>query len=734
MKRFLLFAAAAVIAVSANAQLSEKKAFSAKSHRQTQKMNINATKMSKADKVVPAVNFGGKQVTNLDGIDKKLAKKARFVDGKAINGTFVPANTSRRAGSIQAAYDGYGRSNSDNVKWSMTSTSSGALGGTFTNVIPEVENLTNITVNYTKSLVGGTITIKPQYVGTYSGTDKETNEPFTDYVFLFSGSSENGNITMTINDDNTISTSDDILYGAFIENKFTPVTDDSFDEKYDGLIEYLTRISYLVAGQLKAPEVMYEPDGLYLHVNTSPTWYGYQSVSIMHIPADARTNFLNYTQDDTDSWSWTMHKMKTNAAGDGYEPEETMTATTPYFYIDSYFNSVYDQPALVGTYNGASSAPYQWSLHRTKTEGYVMAGGDMTYDFTDGSVAQINKCDPANRVTTAKYLGTPDINSQKYSLSSLIFYQGKPAAPIYFEGISLWVGAFEQRENFNLKCKIQKVTRDENTLKLTLGDVIAEADLDLEDITLDNEDASDIWAQLNWNSFYMADEEGLTEEVDYLQLDDEFAIVFEGWDNGTFTAAPIIEYSGDMVNTASTTSLYVQDTGDDAVLGFMNNYSHPYASFKGAVYGWLHTEDSKDIKLAAEGGQAAIHVEPMFSGQDEEGNPTTRIWLSDASEDIPEWLTIRTANEVYTSDEYGFDLVFEAEALPAGTNGRQANLILEQWGSQLAVTVTQGEASGVNVVVNKINGNTPAYNLAGQRVNNDYKGLIIKDGKKMIRK
>ena len=232
----------------------------------------------------------------------------------------------------------------------------------------------------------------------------------------------------------------------------------------------------------------------------------------------------------------------------------------------------------------------------------------------------------------------------------------------------------------------------------------------------------------------MADEEGLTEEVDYLQLDDEFAIVFEGWDNGTFTAAPIIEYSGDMVNTASTTSLYVQDTCDDAVLGFMNNYSHPYASFKGAVYGWLHTEDSKDIKLAAEGGQAAIHVEPMFSGQDEDGNPTTRIWLSDASEDIPEWLTIGIANEVYTSDEYGFDLVFEAEALPAGTNGRQANLILEQWGSQLAVTVTQGEASGVNVVVNKINGNTPAYNLAGQRVNNDYKGLIIKDGKKMIRK
>ena len=735
MKRFLLFAAAAVIAVSASAQTLGKKQFAGKSLRQTQKVSLQATKLSKADRVAPAAWYGGKKSETQFGLDKKFDKKALgYYDMRAHKGTFKPVSisASNRAGSVQAAYDGYGTSEGASVKWSMTATTS-LVGGTFTNVLPEIEDvLAGAKVNYTKPLVGSTITIKAQYVGTYSGTDKENN-PYTHYLYIFGTSALDGSITMTINDDNTISTSDDILYGAFYENSFPGLDDESFSSKYAGYYEYVSKISYLPEGQVKAPEVMYEPDGVYLHVGYSPTWYSYSTVSFMHIPADARTNFLNFTQDDVETWSWTMNKLKVNSAGDGYEVDETTTASTPYFYLDSYYGSLYDFPALVGTANGVSSTPYQWSLHRTHTEGYVFAGGDTEYEFSDKSLAQISKCDPANRVDEALFMGTPDINSAKDNISTLIFYQGKPAAPLYFEGISLWVTNFAQKENFTLKCKIQKVTRDETTLKITLGDVIAEADVDLTDISLDEEDASDVWALLNWNNFYQADEEGLTEEVEYLQISDEFAIVFEGWNNGTFTASPVIEYTGDLVNSASTTSSYLKVDGDDSIYGYFNLYSHPYVSYKSAVYGWLHTDDSKDIKIAAEGGQASIHVEPMFSGQDEEGNTTTALWPADDSDD-PDWLTIGVANQVYTSDEYGFDLVFQAEALPAGTTGRTANLIFEQWGSQLAVTVTQGEASGINVAVTKLDSKTAAYNLAGQRVNKDYKGLIIKDGRKFMNK
>ncbi|MBO6060187.1 MAG: hypothetical protein J6P67_08620, partial [Bacteroidaceae bacterium] len=151
-------------------------------------------------------------------------------------------------------------------------------------------------------------------------------------------------------------------------------------------------------------------------------------------------------------------------------------------------------------------------------------------------------------------------------------------------------------------------------------------------------------------------------------------------------------------------------------------------------YGCLHTEDNTNITLPAEGGQAVIHVTPMFYRTDEETNqPATAIWLAEDSEDIPDWLEVTFSNPVSTKD-LSFDLGFAAEALPGGVTGRQANLVFEQWGAKLAVTVTQGEASGINVAVTKLDSKSAAYNLAGQRVNKDYKGLIIKDGRKFMNK
>ena len=48
------------------------------------------------------------------------------------------------------------------------------------------------------------------------------------------------------------------------------------------------------------------------------------------------------------------------------------------------------------------------------------------------------------------------------------------------------------------------------------------------------------------------------------------------------------------------------------------------------------------------------------------------------------------------------------------------------------VSIT-GLATGINKVeADTENVNAPAYNLAGQRVNNSYKGIIIKNGKKYI--
>ena len=42
--------------------------------------------------------------------------------------------------------------------------------------------------------------------------------------------------------------------------------------------------------------------------------------------------------------------------------------------------------------------------------------------------------------------------------------------------------------------------------------------------------------------------------------------------------------------------------------------------------------------------------------------------------------------------------------------------------------------TGISIVKNNNSVNTPAYNLAGQKVSNDFKGIVILNGRKMIQK
>ena len=52
-----------------------------------------------------------------------------------------------------------------------------------------------------------------------------------------------------------------------------------------------------------------------------------------------------------------------------------------------------------------------------------------------------------------------------------------------------------------------------------------------------------------------------------------------------------------------------------------------------------------------------------------------------------------------------------------------------------SVTITSVTAAGIkNVQTIEVNENAPIYNLAGQRVSKDYKGVVIQNGKKFIKK
>ena len=151
-----------------------------------------------------------------------------------------------------------------------------------------------------------------------------------------------------------------------------------------------------------------------------------------------------------------------------------------------------------------------------------------------------------------------------------------------------------------------------------------------------------------------------------------------------------------------------------------------------------------------------IHVEPMYYATDEETEePTYLLSIESVTEDgeevedIPEWITINVANEDYTTDtaydEDGeaytyfvngidYDLEVEVAELPEGVENRTAQIVFFQVGAKLTVSITQDiDPDGITTVVEKTPiKNSRAFNLAGQTVGKNYKGIVVKDGKKVL--
>lgn len=104
---------------------------------------------------------------------------------------------------------------------------------------------------------------------------------------------------------------------------------------------------------------------------------------------------------------------------------------------------------------------------------------------------------------------------------------------------------------------------------------------------------------------------------------------------------------------------------------------------------------------------------------------------------LPDWLTIESA-EIVNEESGMYILTLKAEPLPAGMTGRAAQVYIEGvYGgrSEDAIIVLQGDATGINdatvAAPVKVSG---TFNFAGQRVNDDFKGLVIKNGVKTVNK
>ena len=724
MKKFLLFAAAAIVAVSADAQLTRKMK-TGKLHSK-QQMEQKAT--FKKHFEIAEAKKGVKPV--LDKTTKKFSGVVKASDIK-------PASTfkSFRAGTVQEKYEGSGklRSTSENTEWEMLSGTATIEGGSeisvLKDVIPNIFGFEEgVIVEYTQQ--DNNIVIAPQLVASFPHEDAPTG---TYYLFLEDANSSNGAITLKMDDTGAITGSYNIIYSVY------PASTYNFNDwvaTYDGI----AGAQYNIPGVIKAPVVSYEPGNLVLFAGLGLNGYSYNN-NLSMTGAYATTDFINRTSDKATAWSW-------SALDAASETGETYaTGTDRDFSVAFEDNAVYNVQ-LIGTNETEASAPYIFGAGRsleddgvtTSYENCIIYGGYYNNGF------MLNNETPAimtrfNPDADLAFYGnvawsTPD-HANAPNATKLYLYHEKPSAPLFIQGVTLPMINFSSQENFNLHIKIVKCTYTGS--KPELGEVIAEGNATSENINADYSESSGLTAVEI--PLFAVDEFGMETELEYIFLDDEFMIIIEGWNNGSFSGILGCD-SEEFTDESARPSVWFEMDGEE---GSMYKYtSWPTRLFVGllnASYGYLRTADETNVTLPGEGGQAAIHVEPMLCTSDDNGDPTTSIWLDYDSDDPDElgWITVGIANEVYSDTEFSFDLVFEADALPSGVTSRTAHFVFVQTGAKLEVDVTQtgsgsGGGDGISTVVTKIDNNAPAYNAAGQRVNKNFKGLVVKDGRKFMNK
>jgi len=724
MKKILLLAVAALMVGTANAQLL-KKQNAGKPQAKHQMMHKATLHKS------PVLGVKANVKATVDKSCKTMTLTAAQKQAlKPVANNFKQASF-RRAAEVQALYNGTGtlRSAQAATAWDMeagTATVEGQSVTVLKNVIPNIFGFDNgVVVQYTVN--DGKIIIAPQLVASYPDEQAPTG---TYYLFLEDASSSDGKITLTMDDDGSISGTYNIIYSIYPAKTYNYA---DWVATYDGV----TGAQYTLPGVIKAPVVSFQQSNLVLFAGLGLNFYSYNS-NLAMTGAFATTNFTNLTKNTATGWNW--------SAMDASTEEETVFAsgTEKNFAIPAETGAYYNVQ-LIGNNQDKVSDPFLFGAGKSKNddgtarydECLIYAGNSQSsFILNNETPAIMTRYDLDCDLVAYTNWATPDVYST--SMSKIFNLFEKPAAPLYISGVTLPLYKFSELDPegnpFNLHIKICKVDRTDG--KIRPGDVIAEGDATKENVN-DAFASSSNLTGIEFSELYVEDEFGMASSIPYLFLDDEFFIVVEGWDNGSFSGRFL---SQDNPLEDAATSTWFEKTGEEGKMYAYTSWKTAlFIGLMDATYGYLYTEDDTNLVIPEVGGEASIHVYPMFSNGEEaaaELGYKTRLFLDETVEgnEIPEWLQIGIANEEYTEEEYAFDLIAQAEALPAGVEGRQATIVFYQEGARLTVTVTQGTVSGISSTkaTVKVEKATPMYNLAGQRVNSNFKGLVVKDGKKYV--
>jgi hypothetical protein len=279
-------------------------------------------------------------------------------------------------------------------------------------------------------------------------------------------------------------------------------------------------------------DVACEPNELILFAGMGLSGYHYQD-NLAVMGAYAPVSFRNNTFDIATNFEWSVTEED--------EEENTITGNDRDFSFTTKGGALYTDFTLTAYNETEKSEPYYWGIghdfNPDSTSVVVYSGsGQANFQFSDGSYATMTRHNPDYDTKFYVNFGTPDIAEQynATSISKIYSYQGKPSTPLFLTGVTLPMVSFSAQDNFELHISLYKCSRS-STGSLRLGDLIAEADATIDNVDDTYAEQSGLTAVV-FDELYREDELGMSETLDYLFIEDEFVIVIDDWDNGTFSA------------------------------------------------------------------------------------------------------------------------------------------------------------------------------------------------------
>lgn len=360
-----------------------------------------------------------------------------------------------------------------------------------------------------------------------------------------------------------------------------------------------------------------------------------------------------------------------------------------------------------------------------------------------------------------------DGKDETFKIAGFLQFFEKPAAPTLFYDVFIW--AHTPNRKFDpspVKLHFYKVERDEEGYRV-IGDLIKT--LDLSSYEFDYDDPITLQGggvEYPGDLVFSAEEEdefGTPTATPFL-VDTEYCIIMDvsGFDSTDLRLYFTNQggYKEEMATRATPTYLMCESlTGED--LGNLSYYQNTAASsycynlaymFDVLVDAIDVVDGTNEVTAPIEGGETTSGTEdgttyvytnlPFFETL-EDGETE---WADNYDfEGIPEWLSVKVDPTYYEYETKegsirGLHLVwFEAEALPSDIKGREATIdvVSTRFGfkAERSIHVVQGTVSPdaiENVAANSTSTKAVTYNLAGQKVGKGFKGLMVKDGKKLI--